>query len=217
MHYMVSYDRPMSLEAPTSPDRQAHSWPIPSTNFWQPPFLPSTTPLTSFETMTSTLSHRTMPTTTSSSSGSDADEPITYTTTAADAPAAPRATLQKKDWRPKATIHLRKMAERTFAEKICSLAFPPESLHGQLPFSLLPLRVSLCVPGTRLMHLQWINRGQGYRSRTNAADRVCEGRPVDRLARYLARRAPMVLLHLLPSYVSSSLPSKSVSTDEMMR
>lgn len=103
------------------------------------PFLPSTTPFREPENMASTLEHRHTPTTTSSSSGSDTDEPITYKTTSSsfgDGPSVPRATLQKKDWRPKATIHLRTMAERTFAEKICSLAFPPESLHGQLPFPL---------------------------------------------------------------------------------
>jgi hypothetical protein len=43
-----------------------------------------------------------------------------------------RTTLQKRDWRPASTFHLKKRSEMTWAEALCQLAVTPPSIHGKL-------------------------------------------------------------------------------------
>lgn len=66
---------------------------------------------------------------------SDSESSTSSVATSVEAPTLPsppvmRTTKQKRDWRPKSTWHLKPMAQRTWFEKICTLALIDEGLHG---------------------------------------------------------------------------------------
>lgn len=86
-------------------------------------------------------SHTRTPSTSSQSS----DEPIAYAEDVAPlAPKVVRTTRQARDWRPRSTLHLKKFNEMSFAEKVCSLALTPETIHGACCLSLASLT---CITG----------------------------------------------------------------------
>ncbi|KAK4046580.1 hypothetical protein OIV83_005950 [Microbotryomycetes sp. JL201] len=79
----------------------------------------------------------------SESSSSSGDDLVTYEE---EQPKAPRTTRQKVDRRPASTFYKKPRSQMTLAERICSLATMPESLHYVVDESLDRGRVPFHAP-----------------------------------------------------------------------